>query len=92
MMRVYEYDRLLAEVDLIDGKLAITSFDGTAVTKLILESLRHFCGETLSDAELYVSLPMRLRGRTWAGVPPQEASLLEASRKFCEMRGGRGTG
>ena len=42
-MRIYELDKLLAEVDLIDGKLSVTSFDGPAITKFILEGLRQKC-------------------------------------------------
>jgi hypothetical protein len=87
MIHVYFLDRLLAEVSLIEGSLAITSHDGPGVTKFISESLREFVGETLT--ELYASLPGRLRGMTWAGVSPQETSLLHTSKKFCENMLGR---
>lgn len=63
MIRIYQLDRLLAEVELRDGKLHVHSLDGDWVAQSI-EKLRR--PDTMSDKELYESLPKRLQGMIWA--------------------------
>jgi hypothetical protein len=66
MIRILEYDRRLADVELIDGKLHVISHDGDYVAE-VLEDMRYYEGRRLTDKELYESLPIRMTGRTWAG-------------------------
>jgi hypothetical protein len=66
MIRIYEQDRLLAEVELVDGKLYVRSFDGDWVAQSV-DHLRRTPDGALNDVDLYNSLPRRLAGRIWAG-------------------------
>ena len=67
MIVVYDRDDLVAEVDLIDGKLVVRGFVHWAES--FIEDLR---GER-SDEELFNSLTTRLRGHVWAGVKNSES-------------------
>jgi hypothetical protein len=64
VIRIYEMDKLIADVDLRNGKLQVRSYDGDWVVRS-LESLRR--PNSMTDEELYNSLPRRLSGRIWAG-------------------------
>jgi hypothetical protein len=66
MIRIYEQDRLLAEVELVDGKLYVRSFDGDWVAQSV-DRLRRTPYGVLNNVDLYNSLPRRLAGRIWAG-------------------------
>jgi hypothetical protein len=69
MIKIYEQDRLLADVELRDGKLHVRSFDGDWVARS-LESLRRTPDGVLNDVDLYNSLPIRLHGRIWTRLSP----------------------
>jgi hypothetical protein len=62
MIKIYQLDRRLAEVELIDGKLRVRSYDGNWVS----ESIEKMRRPGQSDRELYESLPQRIRGLIWA--------------------------
>lgn len=64
MIKIYEMDKLIADVELRDGKLHVRSYDGDWVAPSI-EKLRR--PESMTDEELHESLPRRLSGRLWAG-------------------------
>jgi hypothetical protein len=70
MISIYRLDRKLADVDVINGKLHVVSYDGDWVNRFI-ENLRpHMLDDhVLTDQELYDSLPERLQGMTWASLP-----------------------
>jgi hypothetical protein len=70
MISIYRLDRKLADVDVINGKLHVVSYDGDWVNRFI-ENLRpHVLDDhLLTDQELYDSLPERLQGMTWASLP-----------------------
>ena len=61
MIAIYDRDKLIANVDLVDGKLSVTSFADWASD--FVEELR---GDR-TDEELFNSLTKRLRGYVWAG-------------------------
>jgi hypothetical protein len=64
MIRIYQMDKLIADVELCDGKLHVRSYDGDWVAETI-ETLRR--PDSMTDEDLYESLPRRLSGRIWAG-------------------------
>ena len=61
MRQIFDRDKLIAEVDLVDGKLSVHARVDWVVE--LLEEMRD--GRT--DAELFESLPVRLRGYVWIG-------------------------
>ena len=61
MISIFDRDDLIAEVELVDGKLSVTSFTDWASD--FVEELR---GDR-TDEELFDSLLERLRGHVWAG-------------------------
>jgi hypothetical protein len=70
MISIYDQNRHLADVELIDGKLHVVSYDGEWVERLIEKLRPHVLDDhLLTDRELYDSLPERLRGRIWASLP-----------------------
>jgi len=75
MISIYRLDRKLADVDVINDKLHVVSYDGDWVEGLIEELRSHvFDGHLLPDQELYDSLPERLQGMTWASLPTNRRS------------------
>ena len=76
MIFIYELDKEIARVKLDRGKFVITKSASPGIKSLI-ETLRQFAGATLSDQELYASLPFRLKGRIWAGYKNGSKEALE---------------
>jgi hypothetical protein len=75
MISIYRLDRKLADVDVINGKLHIVSYDGDWVNRLIEKLRPHVLDDhLLTDQELYDSLPERLQGMTWASLPVNRRS------------------
>lgn len=56
-------DELLADVELVDGKLVVRSYVGDDMVK----SLERMQRPGQSDKDFYESLPQRLQGMVWAG-------------------------
>lgn len=63
-IRIMEYDRPVADLDLIGSKLEIRPF-GTG-NNWVFEMIEDMRGDR-SNSELFDSLRERLCGRTWAG-------------------------
>jgi hypothetical protein len=87
MILVYNLDREIARIKLVTGQLVITRGRSPAI-ELLIDSMRQFEGRELSDQELYASLPIRLKGRIWAGYKKgsKEAHDFEARLKAGKMR------
>ncbi|MGH6824371.1 hypothetical protein [Methyloceanibacter sp.] len=65
MLAIFWLDRHVADVELgLGGELVVT---GEPWVSGLLENMRHWRGEILLDAELYLLLPHRLKGHLWAG-------------------------
>ena len=64
MLHLYDRDKLVAKIDLVDGELRVIELVGDWVAEF-MEELR---GDQ-TDEELFKSLPMRLRGHLWVGTP-----------------------
>jgi hypothetical protein len=70
VISIFRQDQLLADVEMIDGKLHVVSYDGPWVERLIEELRPHvYTDQIQTDQELYDSLPERLQGRLWASLP-----------------------
>jgi hypothetical protein len=74
MLTIRDYDELVAEVDLVDGKIVVTPVGGgNDWVAGLVESMRTRVLSsgvvTLSDPELYGSLRERMCGSLWAGKP-----------------------
>ena len=69
MISIYRLDHKLADVDVINGKLHVVSYDGGL--NRFFENLRpHMLDDhVLTHQEPYDSLPERLQGMTWASLP-----------------------
>ena len=64
MLHLYDMDKLVAKIDLVDGGLRVIEPVGGWVAEF-MEELR---GDQ-TDEELFNSLPMRLHGHLWVGTP-----------------------
>ena len=64
LIHLYDRDKLVAKIDLVDGELRVIELVGNWVAEF-MEELR---GDR-TDEELFNSLPMRLRGHLWVGTP-----------------------
>jgi hypothetical protein len=62
MIRMYDLDEGLADIELIDGRMVFSNVTGKGVVDVI-ESMRR----GRSDVELYHSLPQIFHGQFWAG-------------------------
>lgn len=70
MISIYEQDKHLADVEVIDGRLHVVSYDGPWVERLVEKLRPHVMDDhLLTDRELYDSLPERLQRRIWASLP-----------------------
>jgi hypothetical protein len=69
VIRIYDLNRRLADVEMIDGRMRVVSYDGNWVERS-LESVRRCYsprkGPLLTDQEFYDVLPTRLRGQVRA--------------------------
>jgi hypothetical protein len=70
MIKVWDYDKLIADVEMIDGKLHLISYKDSLRG---FEDLRRGIAERMnkpvsevSDQELYDDLPRALNGIVWA--------------------------
>ena len=77
LIKVYDLDRLIADVEMIDGKMHVISYDGQPedfedqallkAKKMGLKGpLPKSEWEAVSDQELYDSLPEHLAALVWA--------------------------
>jgi hypothetical protein len=62
MIRLYDRDECIGDIDLVDGKMVFRNVDGDNVIPSI-ERLRR----GRSDNELYHALPQIFKGQVWAG-------------------------
>jgi hypothetical protein len=67
MLRMFDKDERLADIELIDGKMVFRRVVDNGVIDT-LESVRH----GRSDNELYHALPYIFSGQCWVGYVPLE--------------------
>jgi hypothetical protein len=67
MIRIYDMDERLADIELIDGKMVFRRVVDKGAVDTI-ESVRR----GRSDSELYYALPEIFDGQCWAGYVPLE--------------------
>lgn len=82
MISLYNDETHIADVALENGKLAIKDVAGPGAGENLIEPLRKWNGNPLTDIEVYKTLPHRLRGRVQAQVTKDEEALLDP--KFFE--------
>jgi hypothetical protein len=66
VIRLYDFDTSVADIELIDGKMVYSNFSDEGAREGVprtIESMRR----GRSDVELYHSLPQIFHGQFWAG-------------------------